>query len=87
MESSKEAAPNAVLPDLYIPLNNEKIVINKIEFVKESLAARWTGTEWVFNVVLSNGEQFWIKQSEEGAGQWIEIPEPERLPAPAGGSV
>lgn len=73
-----------LVPDLKLPLPGERVFISKTLPLLEAGAARWTGNEWAYFVRLENDDHAWIIENKKESG-WLEIPEPERLTAPADG--
>lgn len=65
--------PKPVVPDLLLPRQDDIVLIQRREDVREPIKARWTGINWIFQVAYQSGEIRWIQETpEEGTYEELE---------------
>lgn len=61
------------VPDLFLPIPDCIVLIQRRQSIKYTDTARWTGTEWIFLVVYQDNTMAWIKETpEEGTYEELE---------------
>lgn len=61
------------VPDLYLPVLSDRVLVQRTKFIQHTNTARWTGTEWIFLVVYQDNTMAWIKETpEEGTYEELE---------------